>query len=391
MPTTERIKTLLESVLLEAEPKVVDPKAKTTTIKAPTPTAEPVVNPVAKPTGKVAAKPAAKPPVDNGWWKKYTKYQLSRYPIGVPEKDVTVDTSGDVNSHAVMTWYDPKTHVKIYSYTKARMDAQAQQKWGRTSNISSEQVDKVKALASATLTSKKSDDQQKQAAAIISIIAQTGLRPGSREGTAATGNRGVSTLGPENIHIAGDNIKLTFTGKSYQENLAEIKDGILANYLKTRLGTKEEFIFNVPEHVVNSFYKKTLSMGDFKIKDLRTHMAGTLAKDILENDPLPPPPLPEKPSEIKKQVKAKLKHVFELVSERLNNTPAMAKGSYINPVIISNWLTNLGIAQQVVNSVGHEGQPIEEDNQEVDFVGDAPIYKLPAWWYDDNIQLVKRH
>ena len=335
-----------------------------------------------KPKGK---KPVGPPP----WWKPYVKYGLTKYPINIPREAVTIDLSGDIDTHAVMTWIDPKSGKKVHSYTKPFMAHNAAKKWSRTSKLSSEKVEEFKTITARILTG-RADEKVKQAAAVISIIAQTGLRPGSQGGFEQTGNRGVLTLGPTNISIKGNKITLSFVGKSYKENMAEITDGPLANYLQGRIQEKkgENFLFDISNAAVDSFYKNTLKMSKFKIKDLRTHMAGQLAIETLETDVLPPPPIPEKPSEIKKVIKNKLKHVFDIVSKKLNNTPAMAKNSYINPRIISNWLDNLGIQPQFAGG-GIVKEELTED-EEVAFDGDAPVYKLPNWWDDPNIELVKK-
>lgn len=332
---------------------------------------------------------AAKPIGPAPWWKKYVKYQLTAYPTNVPEDKVNIDLSGDINTHAVMTWVSPKTGRRVYSYTKTFAANQAAKKWDRTSTISSDQVKKITAKVAKDLTGKASD-KIKQAAAIVSIIAQSGLRIGSQIGFGETGNRGVLTLAPENVIINGNKISLNFTGKSYQENVAEIVDGPLANYLQSRLRAVkgQPFLFDVPRYLIDDYKERVLGMGDYKIKDLRTHTAGELAKEILASDKLPPPPLPTDPKQIKKLVKAKLKSVFDQVSVKLNNTPAMAKNSYIRPSIIEDWLKSLGIEQHFKDSATPYKAPIEEE-EEIGFVGDAPVYKLPAWWDNEDIELVQ--
>lgn len=323
------------------------------------------------------------------WWKKYVKYNLTAYPTQVPEDKVSVDLSGDIDTHAVMTWISPKTGRRVYSYTKVFAANQATKKWDRTSKMSADKVNNFTAITAKVLAG-KGDDKIKQAAAINSIIAQTGLRPGSQAGFGETGNRGVLTLAPENVTISGNKISLNFIGKSYQENIAEIVDGPLASYLQNRLkATKgQPFVFDVPRYIVDIFYKKTLKMGNFKIKDLRTHTAGELAKEVLASDTMAPPPMPADPRQIKKLVKAKLAHVFDTVSKKLNNTPAMAKNSYIRPSITEDWLESLGIEQQIKSSATTYKAPIEEE-EELGFIGDAPVYKLPAWWDNDDIELVR--
>jgi DNA topoisomerase IB len=318
------------------------------------------------------------------WWKKYAKYQLSAYPTNVPEKDVTVDLTGDIDTHPVLTWNSPTTGKKVYSYTKKRIDTQKAEKYARIEKLSQGQVDQMRTICHDVLTGDDSDEK-KQSAAIVSIIAQTGLRPGSRKGFEETNNRGVSTLSASNIVITGSTVKLNFTGKSYHENNAELKDGAVANYLSNRVkGMKpDDFVFDVSRQQVDAFMKAAPKMSKFKVKDLRTHIANRIAKEFLEKDPLPPPPVPDNPAEIKKAVKTKLRKAFEAVSNKLNNSPAMARGSYVNPGLINEWLRKLGIGA----SAGVLAE--SEEVHDAKIVGNVPVYKLPEWWDSDDIELVK--
>lgn len=120
-----------------------------------------------------------------------------------------------------------------------------------------------------------------------------------------------------------------------------------------------------------------------------------MAKDILEKNEMPPPPVPEKDTEIKKLVKKKLKNVFEQVSMKLNNTPAMAKSSYVDPHIIQNWLKNLGIKPKLIENyiklkyifnINEVQQNIKLNPEDVEM---CDQYPLPNWWEDENIELVK--
>ena len=48
-------------------------------------------------------------------------------------------------------------------------------------------------------------------------------------------------------------------------------------------------------------------------------------------------------------IKLKLNYVFDKVSKRLNNTPAMAKSSYVHPNVIEKWIKeDLGLEPTLV-------------------------------------------
>mgnify|MGYP005607313311 CR=1 FL=1 len=325
---------------------------------------------------------------ENQWWKEFTKYKLSAYPVNIPKEDVTIDLSGDINTHPVLTWNSPTTGKKVYSYTKERTDAQRNEKYERVEKMSEEQVEKIKAVCHDIIIDTNSSESDKQAAAVVSIIAQTGLRPGSKKGFSVTHNRGVSTLAVENVIIKGSIIKLDFTGKSYEHNTAEFEDGTVAHYLENKIKKqkKSDFVFDISSEKVESFMKDLPEMNHFKVKDLRTHIAGKVAKDFLSNDPLPPPPVPNDPKEIKKAVTIKLKKAFETVSHQLNNTPAMAKKSYVSPVIINKWLNDIGVKIETTVTEKYKQQ---KDNDGEHIVGNAVVYNLPDWWESDDVELVK--
>jgi hypothetical protein len=76
---------------------------------------------------------------------------------------------------------------------------------------------------------------------------------------------------------------------------------------------------------------------------MRTFVATDMARKILFEDKNPPPPLPEKKSGIKKLIQSKLMNVYKTVSEQLNNSPTMAKNSYVHPKVVEQWLKQLNV------------------------------------------------
>lgn len=368
-------------------------------------------------------RPKKDPNAPKPWWHHMTKYKLNAYPVNIPEDQVKVNLSGDINSHAVMQWKSPKTGETVSAYTQEFLKKNAELKWKRLMKIKPKDIQHIHDTANKILSSPKADDKLKQSAAIISIIAHTGLRIGSVTGFGKTGNRGVMTLSSDNISIQGDTIKFNFVGKSYQENEAEIHDMGLAQYLTAKKSEKQNspFLFTVQKGYIDKVYDQYMKMEKFKIKDLRTYVANKVAKDLLYKDPASPPPLPKNPKEIKNVVKEKLKSVFVKVSEVLNNTPSMARTSYIHPKIIHDWLNDIGVKAVTVgyneatlkevnlrqvhalrskydkNYDGKFALTFKEDEfddmiasqiDSEDEFDDVDFYPLPEWWDDENIQLV---
>ena len=360
----------------------------------------------AKKTKKEGAK--AKPERKAQWYDKWTsKYgQLSKLPVGIDEKDVTVNEDDPLRS-PLLSWRDPKSKKMVYGYTKAFMERNKEEKFKRISKIDPEQIKRAREKALSFMDHK--DPDIAESAAVIYIMATTGLRVGNKFAFELTGNRGVSTLSPENVEIKGEKVSFNFTGKSFHENVSSVTSKKLSDFMK-KLKEKrkgKEFLFDVGRQQLVNVFEKDMKLKGFKLKDLRTHVACECAKNLLYNNELPPPPLVKgDEKKYKKQIQTKLKDVFEKVSQVLNNSPAMAKNSYVHPAIIDRWLVDLGVRTDLLKAEG-----VEEDNEKLkepslkdvikwkekkdkeveeeelgDYDKDADLdeevdyYNLPDWW-----------
>ena len=153
---------------------------------------------------KTDKKPKEKKEREPQWYDKLnSKGDLSRLPIGIPEESVEVNKGGR-EGNWTMRWKDPKTGMTVTSYSKEFLKKNSKEKWKRIQNVSSVDIKSIKDKTAKLLGSK--DNEKSQSAAIISIIANTGLRPGSRNGFDRTHNRGVSTLSKENVKIKRNTI-----------------------------------------------------------------------------------------------------------------------------------------------------------------------------------------
>ena len=329
-------------------------------------------------------------------FEKYKHLKLSAYPASdIKEKDIKVNLEGDINSHWILSWKSNSLDANVRAYTRKFLEQNAKIKWKRVQKIKPQMIDKINEKCIKLLNHK--DQEISESAAIITIIAKTGLRIGNPVALKESDTRGVSTLGPNNIQILENKIKLDFLGKSKQENISEFEDPEIANFLRKKINENKnkDRIFSVNRNEIEKVFTKINGEKDILIKDLRTYAATKMAKDILEKNEMPPPPVPEKDTEIKKLVKKKLKNVFEQVSMKLNNTPAMAKSSYVDPHIIQNWLKNLGIKPKLIENyiklkyifnINEVQQNIKLNPEDVEM---CDQYPLPNWWEDENIELVK--
>jgi hypothetical protein len=232
-------------------------------------------------------------------------------------------------------------------YTSGFMKKSQVKKYKKISRIKEKDIVSLEEKTTKLLNSK--DKQVADSAAVIGIILKTGLRIGSQDAEeSSTGNIGVRTLNKENVTIEGDKVNLKFIGKSYQENVAEFHDAAIANYLKKAIATsKSNRIFDCSYGHVAKVMDKINPKG-INPKDIRTYKATQFAKTLLGDKKVAPPPLPKDKKQIKKLVKEKLAMVFDKVSKMLNNSPTMARTSYVHPVVITDYLNNLGLTPKFV-------------------------------------------
>lgn len=263
-----------------------------------------------------------------------------RPPPDIDPSTIELNLDGDNDSKALMKWKDAKGRVQA-AYTDKLLQRNAAKKWERVKKFEGKAEKAVEKFGKA-MQDKKAKPRERDAAAIMTIIGQTGLRPGSTSGLKDTGNRGISTLSADNVKVEGDTVTLDFIGKSGKQNNTTIKDPALAKYLQEKLKGKsgDELLFDAKSSDLSKTMKAA-GVGAFKVKDFRTRKAGRISADALSKIE-DPPPLPSNAKKAKALIAQRVKDVSEVVAEQLNNTPAMAKKAYIDPAIFQAWAKMIG-------------------------------------------------
>lgn len=163
------------------------------------------------------------------------------------------------------------------------------------------------------------------------------LRVGSEQYAAEHGSRGLSTLDCSDASVHGDTVALNFDGKGGVEWSSETTDAELAAAVRSlkRRGAGERLLaWNDggqwhPLHAseINE-YLKQCTAGDFTAKDFRT-LNGTIAAAAT----LAGIGCRDSPTARQKAMRAAVVATAEL----LGNTPAIAKGSYIDPRVFDRY------------------------------------------------------
>jgi 8-oxo-dGTP pyrophosphatase MutT (NUDIX family) len=271
-------------------------------------------------------------------------------PADVPIHDVKVaDLSAGMEAlkySPLMSWSQQTKSGRIsrqYRYTEAFHQRNAEEKFARV-----KELEPVAEQIAETLTNRMRDnalpEKTREAAAIASIIAETGLRPTDGADSVKHGHFGISSLQARHARIAGDSVELDFVGKEGVRNRTTVRDPINVLFLKHQL-TKyksEQQLFPSADSDDAGIELKRASTeaggpADVKLKDLRTLKACNTARSAVRDFQGPPPPLTgNRAKDIKLMAKAVLA-VSGTVAAVLNNTPTQSRDNYVMPQIWREW------------------------------------------------------
>ena len=265
----------------------------------------------------------------------------------IPVSDIRVDLTGDVDTKAIITWKDTKGKVQS-GYTPKFHEINAKKKWDRINKFRSKKKEIVHTL-NEKLIKEKHGSIDHQGHTILAIIAETGLRPGSIESVRKHGHYGISTLNREHVAINDKMAVLNFIGKEGKKNVTVIQNPVIVKALRYYVYNAKEgnSLFN-PSSLEGA--KEVLPKG-MKVKDLRTIKATESAERLLKEVDIPPPLTGDNKKDKRLLAKALLE-TSKKVATILNNTPSIAKASYIHPMVFEQWAKSVGAPEKLWKEVG---------------------------------------
>jgi len=184
-------------------------------------------------------------------------------------------------------------------------------------------------------------DRERVSAVALRLISLGWFRVGS-ERYARDGTYGVTTLLRRHVQVRGSRVQLAFRGKHGVQVRTELVDHELAaairGLLKVRPGARvfkyrwEGDLYNLTSKRLNDYVKVYLGE-EFSAKDFRT-WGGTLLASIHFAERATADGFPETEAAEKREVAA----VMRLVSQKLGNTPAVCRASYVAPAVVEQYL-----------------------------------------------------
>ncbi len=165
-------------------------------------------------------------------------------------------------------------------------------------------------------------------ASIVRLLDLGVIRIGNEAYAKENDSYGATTLRQDHAEVKGSTLKLSFRAKSGKERKVSITDRRLAHFVRKMqdlpgqhlfqyLGDDDE-VHHVGSSEVNSYLGETMG-GPFTAKNFRTWHASALAFCLLA----------------KAKNTLTIKALMEEVAEKLGNTPAIARKSYVHPAVVT--------------------------------------------------------
>ncbi|MEO8570093.1 MAG: DNA topoisomerase IB [Chloroflexota bacterium] len=187
--------------------------------------------------------------------------------------------------------------------------------------------------------------REKVLAAIVALLEMTLIRVGNDEYARLNRSFGLTTLRTRHAQVTGTQIRFQFSGKSGRRHEVGLRDRRLATIVRRcqELPGQELFQYvgedgephNVASDDINA-YLREISGADVTAKDFRTWAGTVLAYRALRA---------LDPGEDEQTARHNVVEAVRFTSDRLGNTPAVARRSYVHPAVLEAYLEgSLGTA-----------------------------------------------
>jgi DNA topoisomerase-1 len=180
--------------------------------------------------------------------------------------------------------------------------------------------------------------RNKALAAVVKLLEVTLIRVGNDEYARDNKSYGLTTMRDQHVNVTRTRMRFHFRGKSGKQHAIDITDPRLARVVKQCQDLPGQEIFqyvdddgkqqDVKSEDVNE-YLREITGEDFTAKDFRTWAGTVLAAMALRE-------LEKFDSQT--QAKKNVLRAIETVAERLGNTPAICRKSYVHPLVLDAYM-----------------------------------------------------
>lgn len=234
-------------------------------------------------------------------------------------------------------WYarDPRAHLqatgvdargrKQYRYHPDFRASREDEKFARCAEFG-HVLPKIRRAVDAELT-RRTLSKNRVVAAVVRLLDLGCIRVGNSAYARDNRSYGATTLRNRHADVKGRTVHLDYVGKSGRRHRIGIEDGRLAGLVRKCLDMPGQHLFQYEGsdgalHPVGSGdvnqWISTVTGEHFTAKHFRTWAASVIAFEYL----------------VEAQGRTPLKPVLQRVADRLGNTPAISRKSYIHPLVI---------------------------------------------------------
>jgi DNA topoisomerase-1 len=196
--------------------------------------------------------------------------------------------------------------------------------------------------------------RERALAAVVRLLDLSAIRIGNEHYARTNESYGATTLRADHAEVGGKRIALHFVGKGGKEHALDVADARLARAVARMqdIGGAEEGDEAEDDHLfryeddggevrpvtsgdVNAYLRETMGE-EFSAKHFRTFHASSLAFEKLASGP----------------GEVRMKDLLDHVADRLGNTPAIARSSYVHPAVMAriegqeDWRRGLKLPRQ---------------------------------------------
>ena len=257
--------------------------------------------------------------------------------LTIPPAWRDVEINGKKSADLLVTGRDDKGR-KQYIYHPKYIEGQNSEKFDRMV-VFAEGLEHMRRVAGQHLRKRKLT-REKVMATMLRLLESAFFRPGNEAYSKENKTYGLTTLRSKHLTIEGDEIVFTYNGKSGKDQEKHIVDKKLADIIKQlddmpgyeifKYLDKNNNVVDVKSNDLNAYIHEVMGE-EFSAKDFRT-WAGTMIAAIALDE------LGAVDRKEQKLLDKNIKEAVNQVSERLGNTPAIARSSYIDPRILDDYI-----------------------------------------------------
>ena len=254
----------------------------------------------------------------------------------IPPAWTIVEINENRGADLLVTGRDDKDR-KQYIYHPKYTELQNAKKFNRIVDFAN-RLEHMRRVTGQHLRKQKLN-REKVMATMVRLLESAFFRPGSEAYSKENNTYGLTTMRSKHLNIHGDELIFTYNGKSGQDQEKHVVDKKLAKIVQEidempgyeifKYLDDEDNIIDVKSDDLNAYIHEVMGE-EFSAKDFRT-WAGTMIAAIALDE------LGVVDKKDQALLDQNIKEAVNRVSERLGNTPSVARSSYIDQRIIEDY------------------------------------------------------